>query len=72
MKISKEIKCVDELFRKANIGEIQELLCFLYQIKRIIFQLLYNGSLMNIGDFIFNEEELVMKDIAGLLDKIKL
>ena len=66
-----EIKCVDELFKKAEIGEIQDLLCFLYQIERIIFQLLYNGRLMNIGDFTFNEEEFVMKDIAGLLDKIK-
>ena len=67
----KEIKCVDELFKKAKIGEMQELLCFLYQIENIIFQLIYNGRLMNIGDFTFNEEELVMKDIAGLLDKIK-
>ncbi len=67
----KEIKCVDELFRKAKIGEMQDLLCFLYQIEMIIFQLLYNGRLMNIGDFTFNEEESVMKDIAGLLDKIK-
>ena len=50
---------------------MQDLLCFLYQIKIIIFELLYNGSLMNIGYFTFNEEELVMKDIAGLLDKIK-
>ena len=67
----KEIKCVDELFRKIKIGEMQDLLCFLYQIESIIFQLLYNGRLMNIGDFTFNEEEFVMKDIAGLLDKIK-
>lgn len=67
----KEIKCIDKLFKKAKIGEMQDLLCFLYQIERIIFQLLNNGKLMNIGDFTFNEEELVMKDIAGLLDKIK-
>jgi len=67
----KEIKLVDELFRKANIGEMQDLLCFLYQIESIIFELLYNGRLMNVGDFTFNEEESVMKDVAGLLDKIK-
>jgi len=67
----KEIRCIDELFKKAKIGEMQDLLCFLYQIERIIFQLLYNGRLMNVGDFTFNEEKLVMKDIAGLLDKIK-
>ena len=66
-----EIKCVDELFRKIKIGEMQDLLCFLYQIEKILFELLYNGRLMNIGDFTFNEEEFVMKDIAGLLDKIK-
>jgi len=67
----KNIKCVDILFGEAKIGEMQDLLCFLYQIERIIFQLLYNGRLMNIGDFTFNKEEFVMKDIAGLLDKIK-
>jgi hypothetical protein len=50
---------------------MQELLFFLYQIERIIYQLLYNGQLINIGDSTFNEEELVMKDIAMLLDKIK-
>ena len=65
------IKRVDELFKKTEIGEIQDLLYFLYQTERIIFQLLYNGRLMNIGDFTFNEEEFVMKDIAGLLNKIK-
>jgi hypothetical protein len=67
----KKIKHVDELFRKAKIGEMKDLLCFLYQIKMIIFELLYNGRLMNIGDFTFNEEEFVKKDIAGILDKIK-
>jgi len=67
----KEIKLVDELFRKANIGEMQDLLFFLYQIKMIIRELLENGSWWNIGYFTFNEEEFVMKDIAGLLDKIK-
>jgi hypothetical protein len=67
----KEIKRVDELFRKIKIGEIQNLLCFLYQIEKIMFEILYNGRLMNIGDFTFKEEEFVIKDIAGLLDKIK-
>ena len=67
----KEMKLVDELFRKANIGEMQDLLFFLYQIKMIIRELLENGSLWNIGYFPFNEEELVMKDIARLLDRIK-
>jgi len=67
----KKMKRVDELFGEVKIGEMQDLLCFLYQIERIIFQLLYNGRLMNIGDFTFNEEEFVMKDIAELLDKIK-
>jgi len=37
----------------------------------IIRELLENGNLWNIGYFPFNEEELVMKDIARLLDKIK-
>ena len=67
----KEIKRVDELFRKANIGGIQYLLYFLYQIKMIIYELLENGRLMNIGDFKFNEEEDVVEDMAGFLDKIK-
>ena len=66
------IKHVNELFKKLKIGEMQDLLGFLYQIEEIIFQLLYNGRLMKIGDFTFNEEERVVEDIAGLLDKIKV
>ena len=66
------IKCVDELFREVKIDEIQDLLYSLYQIKMIIRELLENGSLWNIGYFPFNEEEFIMKDIAGLLGKIKL
>ena len=67
----KNIKCVDILFEKAKIGEIQDILYFLYQIKMIIFELLHNGRLTNIGYFTFNEEKFVMKDIEELLDKIK-
>jgi len=68
----KEIKCVDKLFREVQIDGMQDLLYSLYQIKMIIRELLENGSLWNIGYFPFNEEVLVMKDIASLLDKIKL
>jgi len=71
LKNVKNIKCVEILFRKAKIGEIQDILYFLYQIKMIIRELLENGDLRNIGYFTFNEEEFVMKDISGLLDKIK-
>jgi len=67
----KNIKCVDILFRKAKIGEIQDILYFLYQIKMIIRELLENGIWKKIGYYSFNEEEFVIKDIAGLLDKIK-
>ncbi|MDD5014550.1 MAG: hypothetical protein PHW73_05545 [Atribacterota bacterium] len=67
----KEIKSIDELFRKVMIDETQDILCFLYQIEMIMHDILYNGRLMNVGDFTFNEEEFVMKDIAGLLNKIK-
>lgn len=67
----KRIKYVDELFREVKIDEIQDLLYSLYQIKMIIRELLENGSWEKIGYYPFNEEEVVMKDIAGLLDKIK-
>ena len=67
----KNIKCVDILFGKAKIGEIQGILYFLYQIKIIIRELLENGIWKKIGYYSFNEEEFVIKDIAGLLDKIK-
>lgn len=65
------IKCVDELFREVKIDETQDLLYFLYQIKMIIRELLENGIWEKIGYYPFNEEEFVMKDIAGLLNKIK-
>ena len=67
----KNIKCVDVLFGKAKIDEIQDLLYSLYQIKMIIRELLENGIWEKIGYYPFNEEKFVIKDIAGLLDKIK-
>ena len=65
------IKYVDILFKKVKIDEIQDLLYSLYQIKMIIRELLENGIWEKIGYYPFNEEKFVMKDIAGLLDKIK-
>jgi hypothetical protein len=67
----KETKYVNILFKKAKIDGMQDLLYSLYQIKMIIRELLENGIWEKIGYYQFNEEEFVMKDIAGLLDKIK-
>jgi hypothetical protein len=67
----KNIKYVDILFKKVKIDEIQDLLYSLYQIKMIMRELLENGIWEKIGYYPFNEEEVVMKDITGLLDKIK-
>ena len=65
------IKYVDILFKKVKIDEIQDLLYSLYQIKMIIRELLENGIWEKIGYYPFNEEKFVIKDIEGLLDKIK-
>lgn len=66
------MECVDKLFGKTNIGDIQELLKFLHQIECIIFDLLYNGKLSKIGDHKFNEVEILVEDdISKLLSKLK-
>jgi len=67
----KKIKNVKDLFSKVNILEAEEILCFLYQIERIIWTLYYNGRLERIGYYKYNEEENVVRDIGLLLNKIK-
>ena len=61
-----------ELYRKTDIGEIEEILNVLFQVKEVVFQLLYNGKLCKIGDFNFNEEERVVTDAEKMLNFIKV
>lgn len=62
---------VNELFGKTNINHIEEFIVFLHQIENIIFQLLHNGRLTNIGDHNFDDEGYVAHDVKKLLAEIK-
>ena len=62
---------VESLFGKTRIEDIEKFLCFLHQIKMVIFHLLHNGMLTKIGDYSFNEEQYVVNDIRALLEKLK-
>lgn len=70
-KEQQTIENVDKLFGKTNIGQIQEFLNFLYQIEHIVFDLLYNGRLSEIGSYKFSEDNFVQKDVEGLLGRVK-
>jgi len=62
---------VEELFEKTNIGQIESFMFHLVQIQEIVFQLLYNGRLTQIGDHKFDEEEYVMSDVRALMERIR-
>lgn len=63
---------VEGLFGKTRIDVIEELLSFLYQIQEVVFQLLWNGKLREIGDFEYGEEEFVVDDVRELLVRLRL
>lgn len=62
---------VGELYGKTNIGQIQEFIDFLHQIENVIFDLLHNGKLNEVGFYKFTEDERAHKDIGALLKKLK-
>jgi len=70
-KESASIDIESELFSKTNIGQIQEFINFMYQIHNIIFDLLYNGSLNEIGTYKFTEDKRVHDDVEALLKRLK-
>ena len=70
-KEKESIEKADELFGKTNIGHIEELLDFFHQIENIVFDLLHNGKLNEIGFYSFSESERVEKDVNDLLEKLK-
>ena len=61
---------VDELFGKTNIGQIQEMLDLLFQIEKIVWDLLYNGKLNQVGDYKFDEEGRVREDVEAMLGRL--
>jgi len=70
-KDKQRIDTVDELFGQTNIGQIEELLQFLYQVEQIVCNLLFDGRLHKIGDLSFNKEDYVRRDIESMLQKLK-
>lgn len=66
------LESVESLFGRTRISEIEELLGFLYQMKEVVSQLLYNGRLCALGDFTFSEEEFVLVDAREMLDRIRI
>jgi len=73
-KDSETINLQRELYEKTNIGQIEEILNNLFQVKEVVFHLLHNGKLCKIGDFDFNfnEEEYMISDAEKLLNLIKV
>lgn len=64
------IENVQELFGKTNIGQIEELIDFLHQIENVIFDVLYNGRMNEIGHYNFTEENRALSDVESLLGKL--
>jgi len=71
-KDQETISVQEELYKKTDIGEIEDILNILFQVKEVVYQLLHNGRLCNIGDFKFNEEDYVVTDAEKMLNFIKV
>ena len=59
------------LFEKTCIGQIDDMLCLLYQVSDVIWELIHNGRLNEVGDFNFDKEARVDEDVRSLLEKLK-
>jgi hypothetical protein len=60
----------DTLFAKTNIGEIEKILGFLYQVEKVVEQFILNGRLTQLNDHKLGEEEYIRKDLQQLLRKL--
>ncbi len=70
----KDLKYIEDaslLFSKTNIGEIEEMLCFLHAIERYVWELLHNGRRYDLTDFKQEEEERVRQDVLSLLESLR-
>jgi hypothetical protein len=66
----KYLENANSLFVGATIGDMEEIINFLFQIEMILFDLLHNGRFEQIGSYQFKEEEYLSKDVNSLLNKI--
>ena len=57
----------DALFARTKIGEIQEMLEFLHQTHRVIWELYHNGRLTALADHQYAEGERYKSDVEQLL-----
>lgn len=62
---------VTDIFGKTHIGEIQDFLTLFNQIENIVFDLMHNGKLREIGDYPVREEHRMEQDVSSLLNRIK-
>jgi hypothetical protein len=63
---------VDSLFGKTNIGEIQDLILFLYQVQEVVGQFLSNGRLTKMSDFTFSDDRYVSDSARCLLGRLRM
>jgi hypothetical protein len=70
----KEIEIIEshqQLFDKTQIGQVQEMLSFLYGVEQFVFELYHNGRKTDYSKFKCDDEDRTIKDITPLMDKIK-
>ncbi len=65
------LEAVEPLFGRTRIGDIEELLNFLYQLKEVVWQLIHNGQLKALSDFNCPEEGYVLEDVRELLERVR-
>jgi hypothetical protein len=70
----KEIEIIEsnqQLFDKTQVGQVHEMLSFLYGVEQLVFELYNNGRKTDHSKFKCDDEDRTIKDITSLMGKIK-
>jgi hypothetical protein len=62
----------DTLFANTNIGEVEHLLEFLYQVNRVVEEWYLNGRQTNLADHTLTEGTQVRQDLERLLNRLAI
>ena len=69
-KIALSIEDSQRHFNQTSIAGIEDILCFLFQLDRIIWELINNGRMTDLCDHNCIEGNLIEKDVRKLLDSL--
>jgi hypothetical protein len=70
-KIANEVEKKAELFGKTKIGNIEDMLYFLYDFLKVVWQLYHNGRKPTLGGMKYDYKDRISKTVQGVLGKLQ-